>query len=278
MNLIVEIESAVNRMISNGVISMSKEEYDTCSFISRRIVNDYSLVAGSKDLSLDELISRTLDLFSIYDDKRIADKAAILLDKSRFIIKETDSSSCGIELFSTDIGTIRDNNDLFSLNNIVVPDKYGNLSPIYLGHEVHHAIKDVNPSEYQYMLRYSDVIPMFFEFVCADKVSDEEKSAIIGNRLHILLQSQSSLRDHYTNTNRNIFTELTNSKNAQHLGSFYYAIVLYILYQNDPKKTLNMVKNVLLHEDTTYDMLKRNNIGSNYNNDVSDFMKILQKK
>lgn len=278
MNMISEIDSILNRMISNGVFSMSKDEYDVCSFVARRIPEGGRIFAGRDVLTLDDTIQTTIDLFSVYDDAQIIDKVVSLLEKDNIKTKPVNNSSHGINVFSTSIETVKDSRDLFSFRHFTLPDQFGSLSPLYLGHEVHHALKDINPNEYQYKLRYADVIPLFFELISADKYKDIDRTLILNNRIEMLFQCKFMLQDHYANSTRTIFNEFNNSKVCQYLGSFYYAVALYIMYQNNPHKILDMVKKVLLHEKSTYDILSDNNIGRNFDKDVSEFMKVLQKK
>ena len=70
---------------------------------------------------------------------------------------------------------------------------------------------------------------------------------------------------------------------GRYLNSFYYAIILYNMYKENPKKILGYVSKVLNHELTTYDMLIDLNIygdikGEVFENEINSIKRSLKIK
>ena len=214
----------------------------------------------------------------MYGDKRLLVNLYKTLHSAKIIINTDDSDSTKISQFKSSIDTTHKNaNGMFSARGIMIPKRYNDLARVYFGHEAHHILKDVNPREYRYMLKYADVIPMFYELVESDKFDDTSKKAIINNRLALLynIKNEMNNRDLYDD---NYVRKIINSKKFQYLNSFYYSVILYRMYKINPHHILNLVKMVLNGEITTCDLINKLGINNRcLDYEVKDEIKVLKK-
>lgn len=249
-----EIERVVNRMISNGVIPMSEYDFDVCHFVSDYIDNVLLTVYDENDININILYRDSLNSFTIFDDMELLLRVHNLLKDTKIYL---DRNLCNTKItsFRSSIDTINRTDDgNFKVKSITVPSKYNDLASIYFGHEIIHSLKDTNPSEYQYMLKYADVIPMFYELIESDKYDDISKKAIINNRLALLNSIKKEMRDDDFYSD-NYIKKIICSKKCQYLNSFYYSILLYKIYKSNPKYILDLVKLVLNGKITTYNLI-----------------------
>lgn len=137
-----------------------------------------------------------------------------------------------------------------------IPYQLDALSYIYLGHEIIHLLKDTNLNEYKTSLKFSEILPMLYEFIQLKYKRIDTRKNIISQRI-ILLSSMSQnvikAKNLLGNTTEfNIFKLL----DYQYFISFYYTILLYNLYNKHPNDILREFKKVLLHEKTTKEILE----------------------
>lgn len=135
------------------------------------------------------------------------------------------------------------------------------LSHVSLGHEIIHLLKESSFSEYKNFLRYSEVLPILYEFIQTKYKSKNMKNNIFISRLNRLSNTYNNLY----NSSKEIsqFFESHPDKYEYYkmpgnvyFISFYYALILYSIYKNEPKEVLFQMRNVLLHEMTTEELLK----------------------
>ena len=126
---------------------------------------------------------------------------------------------------------------------------------VFLGHEFIHMNKDTNFEEYRLLLTCIDVIPILYEFI---KMGEHEKS-ILNARFDIITADvecyEFASKQIKASKDKDLY-KAAQSKSGQYLNSFYYATVLYRMYQSDPRKILDYIKRVIIGEITTLDMLK----------------------
>lgn len=273
-----KVEEIVNRMIKNGVIPMSEYDYDICNFICDKLDETYLKIYEEKDINVQQLYNDTLESFAMYGDKRLLINLYKTLNSAKIFISNDNNYSTKISQFKTSIDTTHKNDTgMFNARGIMIPKKYNDLARVYFGHEAHHILKDVNPLEYRYMLKYADVIPMFYELVESDNFDETSKKAIINNRLALLYNIKKEMNN-CNLSDENYIRKIINSKNFQYLNSFYYSVILYRMYKVNPQHILNLVKMVLNREITTNDLINKLGINNRFlDYEVTDEIKILKK-
>ena len=136
---------------------------------------------------------------------------------------------------------------------IVYPAQLDKTSYVFLGHEFHHALKDVHCKERRIRDRVSEVIPMFYEMLCADYEEDDDVSKeILKRRLTLLEADKNEETDDLV-------------RQLQYFNSYYYALALFNKYEEDKLVILRLITRVLTGEISTLDLLKMLNI---YNHDL----------
>ena len=168
------------------------------------------------------------------------------------------------------------------INHLISPKTFYEEDRVFLGHEFIHMNKELNLDEYRLSMVCSDVIPMLYEFIVMGDCSRE----VLNSRLVILdietetyqiadkkIKSSGKEKDLY---------KLVQSRAGQYLNSFYYATVLYRMYQNDPRIILDYMKRVVTCRMTTLDMLKDLGIylvnnNEMYDEQVQEFRRIVRK-
>jgi hypothetical protein len=149
---------------------------------------------------------------------------------------------------------------------IVYPKVLDKTSYAFLGHEFHHALKDVNCTERKIRDRVAEVIPMFYEMMCADEESEELISKEILKRRLFLLQADKE--------------EETDdiARRLQYFNSYYYALALFHRYKVDKLLILRLISRVLTGEINTLDLLKMLNIyDKDLDYDVSRELEIIKE-
>ncbi len=148
----------------------------------------------------------------------------------------------------------------YSLNpcTMSIPSWPDETSHIFIGHECIHVLKDGNnPDEWSDLLTYSEVLPFLYELMQNQKESKNVAYQSIRLTLYGLLE-----RYHKTVTPK-ILANLSDKDNYMayrsydlyYYLSYYYAAILYSLYEKYPKDVLELFNSVLRHEMTTRDML-----------------------
>jgi len=156
-----------------------------------------------------------------------------------------------------------------------IPYQLDELSHVYIGHEIMHILANSeNYDEWKYLLLYSDVIPMLYELLQGSKKDDGTREKIIEWRFAKLAEM------HNNAFNSEITHELRNDQlslkyyqmpEKQYFISFYYTVLLYLLYHQDANLIITEVKNVLSQKNTTKKMLE--NLGMLNDIDKQSFEK-----
>ena len=114
------------------------------------------------------------------------------------------------------------------------------------GHQFHHLLKDKNVEEIKIRNRVSDVIPLFYELMCADDEDNKLVAKEIIKRRIFLLQLEKSKRD--------------DIDTLQLFNSYYYALGLFLKYKKDDLIVLRLISRVLMGEITTLELLTMLNL------------------
>lgn len=272
-----DVDIVIKRMISNGVVPMDDDDYDRCRFTGSQLDKIPFNIYDEANLIINNLFENCLYNFSMYKDEELLRNVGNLFNSIKIYVDNSDDL-LKIYKFSSIISTKNKNdNGFFSPVGIMIPNKYNNLAHIYFTHEAHHLLKDVNPDEYKYMLKYADVIPMFYELVEADKLGDICKECIINNRLALLYNLYKELFS-FNDSKNSYLSNVLKSKKFQYLNSFYYSIILFKMYKEKPDEILNLISRVLKGELSTFDMINILGIdGRDMDIHVRDELKILKK-
>ena len=276
MEIKKDITDTIERMVHHGVRPMSPEDYEKVLVVHQQLDDFRSLLVGDVSLYYHEMYAMTLMDMGIYDDFDLVADLYKKLDQVPLHTHQEQYPSSKILDFCSCIRPSGE--DEFHIAHLKVPQKFDNLSHVYLSHEAHHILKDTNPKEYADMLIYADVIPQFFELAIAGQINTQEKS-IIQNRLNILSLSKHDVDEHFNRNQPWILSDMIDSKKCQYFHSFYYAILLYSLYLENPKKVLKFVKKVLNHDMTTRELLCRFGLSQcKYDDEVEAGIQYLKKK
>lgn len=145
-----------------------------------------------------------------------------------------------------------------------IPYELDELSHIYIGHEVIHILTmRKNYEEWAYKFLYSEVLPIFYEFIQGENKSQLIRRYIINERLDTLLKMYKQAFD------EDVITELHDNPDKlkcyqmpynQYFISFYYTILLYLHYLDNPQQILKEIKEVLHQRITTKNLLERLNL------------------
>ncbi len=199
------------------------------------------------------MISHAGTDFDLYDDPIISERVSDIVNGNNFSICEGLPFSFGTKMF---IGP----NSGLVCHNIMMPRVMDDTSHIFLGHEIHHALKDSEPNERKLRDRFAEVIPIFYELVSANIEDDFKiKNKILNARMILLIVDKAKCN-------------LDNIRCIQYYNSFYYALCLYSKYKENPKEVLRLVTKVLNHIINTEQLLKILNVYDDpYLDDVFDY-------
>lgn len=236
------------------VIPGNYEEELVRFVLSFLLNNKYPTIFSTKPSTYDIEFSKVLSNLQYYfeDDEILKSYHDIIINRG--IINQCLSPH---EYFTTFNGPQM----AWALN---IPKELDELSHIFIGHEVMHILAThKNPEEWKYLLLYSEIIPLLYELIQADNENDEKRNSIINFRYYKMLEMYNSA---YSNE---VLDRLENDKMSLkyyqmqeniYFISFYYTIVVYALYKQDPQEILSIIKKVLKQELTTLNMLKQLNI------------------
>lgn len=271
-NVVIFLEQLLNlereskkQMDKMNVNYLSREDFFICEYVLDQLVNiDIDKINYGNSISIDELIRRSLDEIKVF---------GINIDNNMFKTKieyVNDEKS----QFGTAVSYGFDNNDLVVpysgiITKYIVPNELYELSSYHLAHEHIHALKETNYNEYKNCITLGEVIPLFYELMIYNP-DEILKKELLKFRMFWILNNKKDylLLDYlYLDEWLNEFVcetdneckcdvyEFMISKIGCYLNSFYYAVILYNMYKDNPKKILELVSRVLKQEITTLEML-----------------------
>lgn len=159
--------------------------------------------------------------------------------------------------------------DICITRHIDIPSNLLSFSPICIGHEYIHSIKDIYYYEFLEKFTFSEVLTNFYELVAANTIFKEIKT----DWRDFKLFSLSRIKDNYNElkTKRDIESLEEKKYYGVYLISIYYALVLYDMYKQDPNIILKKVNSVLKHKYTTGQMLDNLGIKNIDNENIKIF-------
>lgn len=257
-----------------GLKYLDKVDLEICNYVLDQLfLIDVDKINLGDEISVDELVDIALNELdkmggsvSLDAKKNIYAKPLVKVDNDHSL-QMTTSISYGVN----DNGDVLEDSAKFLY--FFIPEKLYEVSGYFFGHEQLHALKDINYSEYVNQRTLGEVIPIFFEFMIYSPKETMKKEllkvrmgnifdnafnfelfdvAFRENRFNeiILGEDEESIR-------KSKVYEYVRTKMGCYLNSFYYALILYNMYKQTPKKILDMVSKVLIHEMTTMEMLKQ---------------------
>lgn len=144
--------------------------------------------------------------------------------------------------------------------SIIYPSKTNICDEVFLGHEEVHLLKDTNPREFLLCYTLIEVLPIFYELLMVEDIDYLSKD-ILAWRLTQLKESGkeivrlATLKGIAPQSEKKYIEMAIMERCVYHL-SFYYALILFNMYQTNPNKILYLVRCVLMHEMTTLELLK----------------------
>ena len=247
------------------------EDVDVCDYVYAQVSNfDIGTINYGEAISFDELVFRSVEELRIFGDD--------IHSRIQGIIDET-SIHCELEKkydFITIIGFQADKDgkvlvDSGMVDRYIIPKDMYELSVYHFAHEHIHALKETRYEEYQDGIILGEMLPIFFELLIYNP-EEVLKKELIRFRIKALLINKKEYKlydnlfrmscvNEFMEHKKIIKNETTSmceflrSKVGNYLNSFYYALMLYSLYKETPKRILNLVNKVLKHEMTTLEML-----------------------
>lgn len=134
------------------------------------------------------------------------------------------------------------------------PKLYDEVSPLWIAHENIHALKETNYDEYVDVQILGDVIPMFLELVMSNQANNETTSTLLQNRLFLLKNEYTATKEMKKHLPKNLY-DIYATRAMQYLNSFNYALQLYQIYRSDKENVISKIKEVLVGQSTTRNML-----------------------
>ena len=272
---------------------LSKDDIEICNYVSNLIsYTPLSIFNLEKSINLKTLIDMSLTqigILKLKDNSKISD----ILSKTPIYHSQPK------HIFKTIIGySLEKNQEYFET---VIPNsgsiyQYDIPRKLYLSditpfsHELCHSLKDTNYKEYVNIYNTGEVIPMFYDLISIEN-TDNIKKRNLQIRMHYsylnkleFLTIQEFIENELNKDvkyNRNVYNYLQ-SRDGCYLNSFYYTLILYHMYKENPLKILTLVKKVLNHDITTIEMLNYlgiyNNIqGEIFEKELNEIKKILKK-
>ena len=270
-----------------GLKYLDDIDIDICKYVLKRIPADIDIsnMYVGNSISLDELICRSLDEIKIFGDEfnlRIKD----LL--SKIIINRYEDD---LFYFSTYVVYSLNDDDSIDLNSgrvdsYSIPCDLFELSLFDFVHEHIHSLKETNYYEYINSFVLGETISLFYELISFN-LDNILRREIIMTRLYNLNNDKNvfitsnCFFDMANDIDDKLLFEHIRSKVGCYLNSFYYAVILYNMYKETPKKILDLVSRVLKHEITTLQMLEMLNLygdirGSVFEKELDGIKKVLK--
>lgn len=258
-----------------GMNYLYDEDVEVCSYVFNQLQGlNVSCVNSGRNISIDELINRTLNEIKVFGDDIYSKVQQLIKEVPIEMVDTGDISqfSTGVSYTSYTMGdkkiVISDSGEI---NKYLIPKNLNELSVYHFGHEQIHAIKETNYNEYVDNIVLGETIPIFYELMIYNPDEVLKKELIKFRMQYMLINAEeylifsSLLSENYINDiiynekerigKETRLYEYLRTKVGCYLNSFYYAVILYKMYKETPDMILCLVSRVLNHEMTTLDML-----------------------
>jgi len=249
-----------------------KRDIDVCNYMINVLPSQFNVLGTYNRINITQLILDSLEEFKNFDIHNYKSLCNLINDVEFLTIDDEHRFLIKMSHFN--------NNDYPGVVNIVphsyvIPKIVYDIDVYTLTHEHCHGLKDTNPLEAKNNLIFGEVIPIFYELFTLD-FENPKKLIMLKHRLKHLnyikydyLMANELVKEEIGCTYfeydeeefylRSIY-EYIRSYIGRYLNSFYYAVILYNMYKENPTKISDYVSKVLSHELTTYDMLLELNI------------------
>lgn len=262
-NLITDecIETSEEKMLFHrlfGFLIPDDEQHEIMDIVSDTI-NDCPLIEKEGNISIEQAAPIALETMGKFDKKYV--KKLLKITYREYDDLKPDSYITKI-VFKKRFNKIKG-----CVDEIGIPQKISMTSPIWLGHEYMHALKDTEVKEYLLKDISSEVIPFFYELVMANEEFPKLKEEWKSKRLGMLSYDNEYYKEAKKRREENpdAFDKIKDA-NGQYLSSYYYALNLYHIYKKYPKEVLKEVNEVLKHKKNTIELLKEFDIKKSTNN------------
>lgn len=230
----------VQDFFNTEIDEITEQDIDNAYYMKSLIGDiDFKLKVMPK-ASITETVVKSLSTFDIYKSKGLNEKIPIMKKEIKYFPDDGIPFYFSTQMFPNDEGNI--------FPFITYPMELDKTSYVFLGHEFHHALKDVYCKERKIRDRVAEVIPMFYELVCANEEDDEKVSKEILKRRLLFLEA-----DKEEDSNDLV-------RQLQYFNSYYYALALYNRYRKDKLLVLRLISRVLTGEINTLELLNLLNI------------------
>ena len=143
------------------------------------------------------------------------------------------------------------------VTEIKVPNETSELSPIWIGHELIHSLKDTNFNEYILIDIASEVLPIFYEMLVSHTLFSKLHDKWKDYRLSFLENHKEIFKKLEKDSENDKRYEFIRYQYGQYLTSYYYALNLFHVYKQNPKYVTKYINKVLTHKITTLDLLNK---------------------
>ena len=161
---------------------------------------------------------------------------------------------------------------------IYLPKKMDQSLHISLGHEYIHLLKDNYPQEEKDYFRFSEVLPIFYEWIHMGSNTPNKNEWIVKAKMNNMAIVNNNLQkaDEYLPTE---IVPCFMMHNQIYQIAFYYSLILYSFYQQHPKEVLKEIKKVLKGQITTQQLLEQFHIYNELEHPLfqKEYQKILKK-
>lgn len=297
-NLCMQYETLKNSANIAELNFLFDNDINVCNYVANQLPYTFNLYKKGEQISQEELINKSLQDFKKFSEDNYCRLADLIINTPIFRNQSYYNSRVSVtysngSLFENCI--VKDSGRISQYN---IPIKLYNIHIYTIGHEHCHALKETNYYEFKDSFTIGETIPIFYELFCLNP-NDPNTKKHIQMRLHSLWRNKkiylkaSELCQKNPNRNevfdfgqqyynqRSIY-EFMQSYIGSYLNSFYYAIILYNLYKQNPNKILTLVSHVLSQYITTYDLLTELDIygniqGETFEKELHELKRILKK-
>lgn len=172
-----------------------------------------------------------------------------------------------VEFYTSDDVTENDFTTLISfrkkrgkINQIIIPEKTNELSPIWIGHECIHCLKDINYKEYKDKDLYSEVLTIFYEILVSHTIFNDIHDIWKNERNNMLISNNNYynlLKNNLNDKEKENVYEFAMYLYGEYLTNYYYALNLFHLYKKNPELITKYINKVLNRRMTTFDLLNK---------------------
>lgn len=283
---------------SYGINYLYSEDIDVCDFVITQLegINENSGKYDGKEIFLDELKEKSLSEISILGNDvytRVLEKINTV--SIQMLGEDSFQFGTGVSYIVLKDGTIL--SDTGRVDRYIIPKKLYEISSYGFAHEHIHALKEINYFEYVECKTFGEVLPLLFELIMYNP-DDKLRVELIRRRMDAILNNGCDFLKinkiyNELNDSKDLFEkdlidkkiklfDFLRTKSGCYLNSFYYAIILYNIYKENPIKILNLMSKVLKCEMTTYSMLSELGIygdikGEVFKKELDGIKKILRR-